>query len=91
MKAGFFRANYLDRSGELTSEGLESRWSLAVRDALGAIALESLAAIDRLQICLFDDDISVVSGSRSLRLVPLDTAERVTAVLQLLAIPSTLG
>ena len=89
VKAGFFRANYLYRAGELTFEGLESRQSLAVREAMGVIALESLRAIDRLQLYLFDDDISVVSGSHSLRLVTLDTAERVTAILQLLAIPIT--
>ena len=86
VKAGFFRVNYELRDGHLTIEGLESRVTPLIRDALEVILLESLDQIGTVTIHLFDDTVATLRERQNVSLAMLtSTIERLYAVDRVLS------
>lgn len=84
VKAGFWRINYVIRSGELVFEGLASRLTREVTESLGLIVLESLEQVGQLHLCCFDDTVRSVTRQESMTLVSLGSDEKIAAVGRLL-------
>jgi hypothetical protein len=88
VKAGFFRVNYELRDGHLTIEGLESRLTPRIRDALELILLENLDQVGTLTIHRFDDMVTTLRHRVEVALGQLpSTNDRLQVVARLLTPP----
>ena len=68
VRAGFFRVNYKIATGSITFEGLKSRLSPKVREALFTLGEQSIGRISDVNIHLFDDEVrsAIFRGTENL-------------------------
>lgn len=82
VRAGFFRLNYQIRDGQLTVEGLASRLTAALREALFVVLVENLEQLGAVHIHLFDDHVLSVAQRVALPLATLEDPRRQLAAVE---------
>lgn len=88
VQAGFFRLNYQLRDGQLTVEGVESRLTEAIRQALFVVLAGNLEQLGAVFIHLFDDHVRSVTQRIALPLGTLhDRGRQLAAVERFCELP----
>ena len=79
LRAGFFRVNYEQRGGSLTIEGVKSKLTRNIKDAIIMLFVRSGEQIYSVQIALFADNMGTYE-TRSAQLFRLDDREKVNHI-----------
>jgi hypothetical protein len=80
IKSGFIRVNYEIRNGNLTLEGLASKYTKKIKDTVFMLILDNINDIGTININLFNDAVSSIVVNKSIPLFKYGKDEKFDAL-----------